>query len=411
VANAALAYVRQPELLVEGNRVELLRRGEQAYPAMLAAIASATSHVHLETYILRSDKTGLLFQAAMIERARAGVRVRLLYDAGGSLNLISDEYLTQLADAGIEIVEFHPITPWRRKWLLRLRGSRDRKAELRGLPAPRHGGTEPAHWSINRRDHQKILVVDDRVAFTGGLNIGDEYAPAPEGGDWHDLHARVEGPAVLGLARIFWRSWILGEGEPFDPPHSPKLATAELRPMLAHTCENFGLRERSRMNQAYRHAIRNARAAISITNAYFIPTRRLGTTLRNAARRGVDVRVIVPANSDVKLVGYASRYLYSRLLRAGVRIFEYPERMMHAKAGVIDGTWATIGSFNLDRRSVIHNLEAGLVILDCDFAAALERQFAADVAICREVVLAEWNKRPYTQRLLEWFAHLFAYWL
>jgi cardiolipin synthase len=165
------------------------------------------------------------------------------------------------------------------------------------------------------------------------------------------------------------------------------------------------------MNQAYRHAIRNSRSTISITNAYFIPTRRMGSTLRNAARRGVSVRVIVPANSDVKLVGYASRYLYSRLLRIGVRIFEYPDRMMHAKAGVIDGTWATIGSFNLDRRSVIHNLEAGLVVLDRDFAAELERQFETDVATCREVELAEWNGRPYTQRFLEWFAHLFAYWL
>src|SRR5882672_7907067 len=203
VTAAALAYIRTPELLVEGNRVELLRRGEQAFPAMLAAIASATSHVHLETYILRSDTTGGRFQAALIERARAGVRVRLQFDGLGSLNLISDEYLAQLAEAGVEIVEFHPLTPWRRRWLLSLRGSRERRAQIRGQPAPRHGGSEPGQWRINRRDHHKILVVDDRVAFTGGLNIGDEYAPAPEGGGWHDLHAQVEGPAVLGLAQIF----------------------------------------------------------------------------------------------------------------------------------------------------------------------------------------------------------------
>ena len=411
VGAGALAYVQHPEQLLEANRIELLCRGERAYPAMLDAIRGATSHVHLETYILRSDNTGRRFQAALIERARAGIRVRLLYDALGSLNLVADDFLAELADAGVEIVEFHPITPWRRKFLLRLRGSRDRAAQRRGEPAPRHGGFEPAHWSINKRDHHKILVVDDRVGFTGGINIGDEYAPAPEGAGWHDLHARVEGPAVLGLEQVFERTWREGGGEPFGEPPNPPRASSAMRAMLAYTCDNFGLRNRSRMNQAYRHAIRNSRTSISITNAYFIPTWRLRAALASAAKRGVDVRVIVPAKSDVKLVGHASRYLYRHLLRAGIRIFEYSGRMMHAKAGVIDGMWATIGSFNLDRRSVIHNLEAGLVIVDPDFAGALERQFEADVATCREITQTEWDTRPYSQRFLQWFAYLFAYWL
>jgi cardiolipin synthase len=168
---------------------------------------------------------------------------------------------------------------------------------------------------------------------------------------------------------------------------------------------------RSRMHQAYRHAIRNARRSVTIENAYFIPDQLLRMALYDAARRGAVVRVIVPATSDVKLVWWASRYLVARLMRRGIRIFEYPERMMHAKAAVIDGVWSTIGSFNLDRRSMRHNLEAGLVILDAGFAAELERQFERDLALCHEITPAEWSERGTWARFMEWFAHLFSYWL
>jgi cardiolipin synthase len=184
-----------------------------------------------------------------------------------------------------------------------------------------------------------------------------------------------------------------------------------MKPALAHTCDNFGIRNRARMHQAYRHAIDRARTSIAITNAYFIPDSRLRWALYRAVHRGVSVRVIVPSISDVKFVWFASRYLFDRLLRRGVRLYEYPERMMHAKAGVVDGAWATIGSFNLDRRSMLHNLEAGVVIVDREFACSLERQFELDITQSREVTLAGWRNRAWIQRFLEWFAHLFAYWL
>jgi cardiolipin synthase len=406
-----LRYARRPELLTGGNRLTLLRRGAEAYPAMLEAISGARRYVHLETYILRSDRTGERFKEVLIERARSGVKVRLLFDAVGSFNLVSDGFLAVLANAGVEIVEYRPITPWRRKLLARLRKLRASTGLQRYAPPRSHPLREPGHWGLNRRDHQKIIVVDDRVAFTGGINIGDEYATGADGGNWHDLHAKIEGPGALGLAAAFHRAWIDAGGEPYAPPPRPAERERALTPALAHTCDNFGLRNRSRMHGAYRHAIRRARASISIFNAYFIPDQLLRWTLADAVRRGVSVRVIVPARPDVRLVGLASRYLYARLLRAGVRIFEYPERMMHAKAGVIDGVWATIGSFNLDRRSMLHNLEAGLVILDPDFARTLEAQFEHDLASCREVTLDAWRRRPWSERVLEWIAHLFSYWL
>ncbi len=408
---SSLRYVRDPRALVGDNRVRLLRRGEEAYPAMLEAIAQARRSVHMETYILRSDATGLRFQEALIERARRGVAVRLMYDSVGSLNLVSVEFLKQLAAAGVEIVEYHPLTPWRRELMERLRRVRDGAAHRLGRSTPtRRVLREPSHWSFNRRNHHKILVVDDELAFTGGINIGDEYAPAPHGGDWHDLHVRVEGSVARQLARIFHRSWIEAGGALFPQPIAPT-PNAARRPVLAHTCDNLGLRQRSRMHAEYRHAIRHARERVSIMNAYFIPDQFLRWTLAGAARSGVSVRVIVPARSDVKLVHHASRYLFGRLLRAGVRIFEYQGQMMHAKAGVVDGEWATIGSFNLDRRSMFHNLEAGVVVLDADFAGELEREFEGTLQKCREVVLSQWRHRALSARVLEWFAHLFAYWL
>jgi cardiolipin synthase len=411
-AGALLDYVQRAELLTGGNRVQLLSRGAQAFPVMLEAIASARRQIHFETYILRSDATGHLFQAALIERARAGVRVRFMYDSLGSFGSVSNDFLAELAKAGVEIVEYHPIVPWRRRLIDQLRKLRANMNRRRGRePSSLPATGEPSHLGFNRRDHQKIVVVDDAVAFTGGLNIGDEYAPPPNGGDWHDLHVRVEGPAALGLADAFRRAWLQAGGEPFPACNREAERSSIDRPMLAYTCDNFARGRRKSMRRAYRHAINNASASISITNAYFIPDRWLRWALYRAVRRGVVVRIIVPGKSDVWPVWYATRYLFDRMLRRGVRIFEYPEKMMHAKAAVIDGLWSTIGSFNLDRRSMLHNLEAGLVIIDGEFGAAVERQFADDVAQCREIDLVEWRRRRWTQRAVEWLMHSFAYWL
>ena len=375
-------YVLRRKQVRPGNLVQPLRAGKEAFPAMLEAIAKAKSHVHLETYILRADKTGNEFKAALVERARAGVRVLLLYDSLGCLGL-PVAYLDELREAGVRTVEYHPLVPWR------------------------------ARWSLNRRDHQKILVVDDEVAFTGGTNIGDEYRPEDDGGGgWFDLHVKVEGPVVLDFARIFLTTWERSGGEmPAPAPQRWPGKPGPLHTANVQVISNAHLGGRWRMHRAYLHAIRQASSTISLMNAYFIPDRRLRREFARAAARGVSVRVILPVAFDVRAVYYASHHLYEGLLRRGVRIFEWPEKMMHAKSGVIDGAWSTIGSYNLDRRSLVHNLEIGVVTLDRRIGAEMQDQFEKDLAICREIKLEEWVKRSAWDKALEWLLYQFRYWL
>lgn len=384
-AEGDLAYAHRPRLLRPGHRVELLRAGADAYPSMLAAIAAARDSVCFETYVLRDDATGRRFHAALAERARAGVAVRVLYDALGSLGL-SEEFVDGLRAAGAEVVEYGPVAPWRRR------------------------------FRLTRRDHRKILVVDGRVGFAGGLNVGDEYAPAEAGGGgWYDLHARVEGPAVAELAGLFRRTWVRAGGRRFplpvpapDPPAAPWTPTEGAR---ATALANDELRDRWRIRDAYLHAIARAARSVRIMNAYFLPDRAVRRALGRAVRRGADVRVVVPAESDVALVQAATRHLYPRLLRAGVRIFEWPERMMHAKAAVVDAVWSTIGSYNLDYRSLRLNLEVALAVVDRAFGERLSALIEADCARCHEVGADALARRPWWRRFGDWLAYALRRWL
>jgi cardiolipin synthase len=377
---SARAYVHRKSRLKSGNRIEPLLNGAQVYPAMLEAIARAASFVHLATYIIRDDRIGRRFQAALIERARAGVRVRLLYDGLGSFEL-PDRFVEELRAGGVQVAEFHPIAPWR------------------------------THYGFNQRDHMKLLVLDGEVGFTGGINIGEEYAALAEGGGgWFDVQALARGPIVSDLDRLFVRTWKRATGEVLefasesisvpDPPH-----------MLALVVDNLRMRDRSSKRIAYLHAIRAAQRRVCIMNAYFIPDRGLRRALRAAARRGVLVQVIVPAVSDVAVVMHASRHLFPKLLRGNVRIYEWPERMMHAKIGVIDGVWSTIGSYNIDRRSLFHNLEASIVIADAAFGVRMQKIFDDELMNSRKVTLAECLQRPALVRAKQWFCYQWRYWL
>lgn len=379
-AGPALEYVHHRERLRAGNRVEPLVGGGETFRAMLDAIAGAKRLVHLETYILEDGEVGERFKAALIDAARRGLSVRVLYDAVGSYEL-PNAFTDELEAAGVRTAEFHPIAPWR------------------------------ARTGFNQRDHMKILIADGDVGFTGGINIGDDYAPLEEGGGgWFDMHARVRGPLVADLARLFARSWHRATGERLPPP----LESDEPAPrphVPAAVIDNFGIANRSRKRAAYLHAIRAARSSISLMNAYFIPDIGLRRALRAAVRRGVHVQVIVPGVTDVGVVMNASRYLYPRLLRAGVRIHEWPDRMMHAKTGVIDCVWSTIGSYNIDRRSMFHNLEASIVVADRELGVRMQRIFEEERAKSREVTLQECLARPWPQRAKQWLCYLFRYWL
>lgn len=370
-------YFRRPEALYPDCAVELLSGGGEFFPAMLAAIGEARHHVHLDTFTLRADRTGRRFQRALIEAAGRGVEVRLIYDAVGSLGL-EEQFVLELRAGGVEVVVYRPIAPWRQR------------------------------WGLNSRDHQKLLVVDAEVAFLGGANITDEYDPAGE--NWHDVQARIRGPVVGDIGRLFRRTWLRAGGVPDDDlVHDP--LPVQGPSALVECIDNHGFHKRGRMHRDYRYAIARARRSVHLMNAYFIPTRRLRRALARAVRRGADVRVIVPGVSDVAVVKYASRHLYTRLLKAGIKIHEYAGPMMHSKCGTIDGIWSTIGSYNLDIRSMIHNLEAGVVCLSEGFAGAVEAEFQRELDRSREVRLEQWVERPWWNLVLEWVSYRFRYWL
>ncbi|APR84081.1 Cardiolipin synthetase [Minicystis rosea] len=370
------------EVTAGAHRLALLKDGGQAFPAMLEAIAAARSSICLETYILRADTIGGYFAEALAARARAGVEVSLLYDAWGSS--VSGAYIDALHAAGVRTLAYHPI---------RFSG---RRRELIGRMA--------------RRDHRKSLIVDSRVAFTGGINIADDYAAIEDGGrGWRDTHLRIEGPAAVELEYFFRDTWRRAGGAPLDEGRyggHHRRADPHVSVVSSHLRHG-----RSSIRDEYREAIGAARDRVWISNAYFLPQIRLIRDLSAAARRGVDVRVMVAGTTDVRAVLYASRSIYEILLAAGVRLYEWEGRVMHAKTAVVDGRWATVGSSNLDAQSLRQNLEANAIVRHPDLAAALSRMFLEDLASCREISAERWQRRPLWVRAASWGAYLLRRWL
>jgi cardiolipin synthase len=375
-------YCFEKRNLLPGNRVTLLKNGAEAFPEMLAAIDAAEDHINLETYIVRSDRTGWRFAESLAAKASSGVRVNVIYDAIGALGC-STRFFHYLQEKGVYLLEYHPIAPWR------------------------------IRWGWNRRNHRKILVVDGRVGFTGGLNLSDEYADTDDGGGgWRDTHIKIEGPAVQGLQEIFLETWTRQRGHRLSRkqnyyPHPQPAGEA-----LVSVVGNRELRKRRKIRKAYLHALKRANRSILITNAYFVPGRRILRALKKAVKkRGVRVSLILSARSDIPAVRYAGRALYKRLLRWGVRIYEWQERVLHAKTAVVDGIWSTVGTYNIDHRSFLHNLEVNANIMGESFGRKMETMFLDDLKDCREVLRGEWNRRPFVTKVLEWFFYLFRWWL
>ncbi|MBI2889475.1 MAG: cardiolipin synthase ClsB [Nitrospirae bacterium] len=367
--------------LHEGNTVQLLRNGSEAFPAMLRAIEDARRTIALEAYMFRSDRTGTRFADALATKAGQGLVVVLIYDAVGSRGA-DPALFDRLRHSGVRILEYHPIAPWRRGW---------------------------GWW---RRDHRKLLVVDGRVGFTGGINICDDHLDAAEGGGgWRDTHLRVEGPAVHDLQKLFLSTWRDERGPQLDersflPALDPSAGRAR-----AGALGSRRYRSRRAIRWAYVHAIKHARGSIAISNAYFVPDRGILRALINAAWRGVAVRILLTGASDVPTVRYAGRARYSRLLSTGIRLFEWQGSILHAKTAVIDGMWSSVGSYNMDHRSVFHNLELNVTVLDRDFGADVERMFEADLENSREITAKEWKKRPPHIKALESVLYAFRHWL
>lgn len=362
---------------VPGNSVRLLRDGREAFPAMLEALAQARRQVLLEMYWFGSDAVGQRF-AEELRRARLrGVEVAVIYDSVGSIGA-DQAMFAELQAAGVHVLEYNPVAPWRRK--VRVSFSR-----------------------LSRRDHRKILVVDGRVGFTGGINLANQWAPLEEGGEgWRDDMMRIEGRAVNGLSHCFHRAW---RKHPL-----PRLLHLHAEPLVERPGERLlpvrilgerYFRHRHEIARDYVSRVYAAKKSVYIANSYFVPDGTVRRALTRAAARGVDVRVIVPAHSDVEAVKYAGRAQYERLLEAGVRIYEWQEGMFHAKTAAIDAHWCTTGTFNFDYMSLRNNLEVNASVLDEELASQVVASFREDLKSSHEIELKNVLARSLSDRLIE----------
>lgn len=370
-----------PPRFVDGNAVTLLRDGKEAYPAMLEAIARSREQVLLEMYWFGSDRAGRRFAAALLAARERGVEVALLYDAVGSRDT-DPTVFAELREGGCTVVEFGPLVPWRARF------------RPEGLA---------------RRDHRKILVVDGEVGFTGGINVADEWLSKEEGGaGWRDDMVRVEGPAVRGLVSMQRSAWRRAGGPPFgETPGFERGARRHVTDQMVRVLGESYFRARRQISQAYLAEIDRARERAWVTNAYFVPDRRVRRALRRAAQRGVDVRIIVPGVTDVEVVRVASRATWGSLLSRGVRLFEYQRGVLHSKSAVIDGRWSTVGTYNLDYLSLRTNLEVNVAVLDARFGEQMEQSFELDLLDSKEVNADEFRDRSFGARTLEQLAYRF----
>ncbi|QRN95442.1 cardiolipin synthase B [Archangium violaceum] len=365
-------YLPREHAPLRGNACQLLRDGVEAYPAMLAAIRGARRYIHLETYMFISDAVGELFGEALVEAAERGVHVKVLYDALGSWTSRRD-FFASLRARGVDIRPFKPFN-----------------SLSRGL---RH---------LLRRDHRKILAVDGEVAFIGGVNISAHWAPEGEGGAcWRDDVLQVEGPAVHELERRFVATWRMAFQDRFRTWRENHRRRREASRQRKGEVGLAVLSSRRSIHRAYLHAISRAKRSVLVAAAYFIPDRRMVAALREAAQRGVEVSLLLNAKSDHPWLVHATRAFYEKLLTAGVRIFEWERCVLHAKTAVVDGVWGTIGSFNLERLSLLFNHEVNAVFADPRLGRLLEESFRNDCQGCREVDLDVFRRRPLWQKLFE----------
>ncbi|MES2127995.1 MAG: cardiolipin synthase [Pseudomonadota bacterium] len=388
---AALEEAATGQPLIGGNKVSLLFDGPQTMQAMMDAVAGARQTINFETYIFDQDEIGNKFAELLMARQRQGVNVNVLYDAIGTLS-VPRAFFERMRQAGIHLVAFNPVNP----------------------------AARPGKWSPNQRDHRKLLVVDGKVAFTGGMNISADYASnslfrsrgksgANADVGWRDTHIRIEGPAVATLQWHFLNAWASQDaGELPDAPYFPKLATAGdkiVRVLADRPGRDFEI------YRAFLLAIEQARRTIHITTAYFVPDRQVMDALLAAAARGVEISLVLPGVSDVDVVFYASHAYYDKLLEHGIHLYHLKGAVLHAKTAVIDGSWSTVGSANIDQRSFLYNYELNVVVYDPGFGRDMEAAFREDLRNSSEITPAVWAARPFGERLKEWSARLFGNWL
>ena len=360
----------------QGNKVDILRNGVQIFPAMLAAIRNAKRTINLEFYIYWDGEIGRQFAESLAERARAGVKVNVVLDSVGSAPM-SEELIAFMRRNGIAVEWYHPL-----RWYTILRA--------------------------NHRTHRKLLIVDGEIGFSGGVGIADTWLGDADTRDhWRETVVRVEGPVVTQMQFAFMDNWVKSRGELLTGlDYFPQLAPRG--DCLTQVIKSSPSEGSSTVKLLYIISIVSAQRSIHINNAYFIPDADTLRALEGAVRRGVDVRVIVPGEfNDVPLVRQASRFFYTRLLRHGIRIFEYQPTMMHAKTMVVDGIWTTVGSSNFDDRSFRLNDEVNVNIYDEGIAGRMEQMFFEDLARSEEISKRRWIRRSAIDRVKERIAGWF----
>jgi len=377
--------------LTIGNEVQLLRDGAATYRAMYEAIRGARHHINMETYIFRNDDIGVQMARLLAQKRQEGVVVNLIYDSVGSMDT-PREFFQQLRENGINVLEFNPVDP----------------TKARG------------DWAIAHRDHRKLLIVDGGIAITGGINVDSVYSsgslassrrtPGTGQTPWRDTDIRIEGPAVAQFQQFFLDTWAKQNGPALeDAIYFPRLD--EPGPAIVRAIGTSPDSTESASQAALLSAIEHAERSVRITNAYFVPDERMLRALEGAARAGVDVTLILPSHSDVWATLYAGRAKYARMLRAGVRIYERKDALLHAKTAVIDGVWSTVGSTNLDRRSLDSNDEIDAIVLGRAFGKQMEAMFLDDLQASEPISPERWRERSPADRLKELGAVLFENWL
>jgi cardiolipin synthase len=378
---AATRYVEDPRELAGGHAVRLLRNGAETFPAWLEAIEAARVRISLEMYIFSDDAIGRRFADALIAAARRGVEVRLLYDFVGCRDTPA-EFFDRLRTHRVHVIAYHRYRFWR-----------------------------PRFWALLRRNHRKTLVCDGRVAFSGGLNISNEWVAQEDGGgDWHDAAIQVEGPAVAAMEATFLRTWNrrAKKWARLDPARLAAPAPAGKTPVAV--VANSELRDRFVIRRAALHAIRESRKGIRLANPYFVPDRGVLRALQRAAGRGVDVRLLLPTESDSAVLDLAARAVFGPLLAAGVRIWQ-SRTVVHTKALAVDDLFVSIGSYNLDHRSLAYNLEMVVNVVDERAARDTIAMLEADMAAGEELTRDNFGRRPLLVRLLERLAYSLRKWL
>lgn len=354
--------------LASGNNVDVLVGAEETYKAQLDAIAAAKDHVHLEYYIIRPDNAGLRFREALLAALKRGVRVRVLYDAIGSWTL-SAKFVAPLRAAGAHVESFFPFRPIQRA------------------------------WSLNMRNHRKVMVVDGVIGFAGGINIGDEFMP------WRDVHLRIEGPSVGELQALFAEDWFFATQH--NLVHPAFFPETRARGVSAVQLVGSGPDEtQEAIARVYFAAIAGARERVWLTTPYFVPDRAMLYAMETAAMRGVDVKLIVPRHSNHRVTFHAGRSFYDELLRAGVQIYEYLPGMLHTKSIIVDQKFATIGSANLDVRSFKLNFELIAILYDEPTVARVLSLFNEDLTNTERVRHDAWKTRSTLTRVKEGYGRL-----